>query len=145
MTPDDLQPLEDLLRRQPLRAPCDRLDLRVAEARRTASAARRRWAAGAAGLAVAAAAGLAFALFYHPAESTPGEDPASVVAAPVQIEQVWATVAAGEVERSAEGAPLQRIECEVVRHVQWIDDQRHVRIEWNIPSRESRLVPLEYN
>lgn len=72
-------------------------------------------------------------------------DAESVEAEPIQIEQVWSSLAANDVVRTEPARPMQRVQRQVHRRVQWIDPQRHVYIEWNIPSEQSALVPLEFN
>ena len=64
---------------------------------------------------------------------------------PIRIEQVWTTQSiAGEVVHDGD-VPMQRVHQQIVRHVRWIDERNHVSIEWNIPSDQTVLVPLEYN
>jgi len=65
--------------------------------------------------------------------------------APIRIEQVGATAPAEEVVLRDDNPPMRRLRQQVVRHVRWIDRQRHIQIEWNIPSEQTILVPLEYN
>lgn len=72
-------------------------------------------------------------------------EPEPAEAEPIQIEQVWSTLAANNVVRTEASRPMQRVERQVHRRVQWIDPQRHVHIEWNIPSEQSAMVPLEFN
>lgn len=164
MNDGNLEQLEDLLRGLPLRRPSPELDRRVATVWRARSSRRTRWTAAATvATAAAAAAGLLLMSMWEPADDRPA-DPGRAAAAgagaqppppapaaeeppppPIRIEQVWTTQAAeGVVLRDGE-VPMQRVHQQVVRHVRWIDEQNHVRIEWNIPSDQTVLVPLEYN
>lgn len=64
---------------------------------------------------------------------------------PIRIERVWSMVSARKVVIAEGAQPVQQVQREVVREVQWIDSQQHARIQWTIPSQETDLVPLEYN
>jgi hypothetical protein len=77
-----------------------------------------------------------------PPDAPPSPDPQTEV---IHIEQVWSAVASHDVLVLDGPRPVQRVERQVYRRVQWIDPDRNVHIEWNIPSTQSALMPLEYN
>lgn len=168
MHPDEIRQLEDRLRQLPLRTPSPELDARIALARPVVVRRTRRPLAGVAVAAAAVAACLLVSVLWpirreqsgtarrtddkppaaaqqdlHRPRPTPSESPRPSEA--LRIEQVWATVSAGEVVTRDGGPPMQRLSRHAVRRVRVIDDSRHVRIEWNIPSQESVLVPLEFD
>ncbi len=149
MNPDEIEQLEQSLRELPLRRPSPLLDERVMSVLATRRAAWKRPALAAALLASAAvAASLLLMLMRSPSEDGPAvarpvEQPSKSL--PVRIEQIWSTAVPGEVVMLGESRPARRVEHQVVRHVRWIDERRNVRIEWNIPSEQTVLVPLEYN
>jgi hypothetical protein len=168
MNPDETRQLEDLLRRLPLRTPSPELDARIASLRPVAIARRtRRPVAGVVVAAAAVAVCLLATVLWQPGRkeagtaqrsdeqaghvgNVPHEKAASPSAAqrpsrPLRIEQVWATVSAGEIVMREGGPPMQRLSRQALRRIQVIDASRHVRIEWNIPSRQSVLMPLEFN
>lgn len=169
MSNDVREPVEDVLRRLPLRQPSAGLDERVRAACPPPRDWRRRAALGAALAATAVlAAGLAW--FYFPGAAGDGSNrrdagpngravahvsptPPTVAqvnentaaSAPVRIEQVWSTVASTEVLARGNDTPVERVHQRVVRRVQWIDDREHVRIQWSMPSEHTVVVPLDYN
>ena len=170
MNPDETRQLEDRLRRLALRAPSPELDARIAAWQGPAAAGRRRRPI--AGVATAAAAvavclvatvlwrpwpeGAGTAQRDRPGPEVRGDKPRGSVpderegtgparSEPLRIEQVWSTVSAGEIVTREDGPPMQRLSRQAVRRIELIDDSRHVRIQWNIPSRQSVLMPLEYN
>jgi hypothetical protein len=141
---DDLRQIEDLLRALPLRRPPPSLDNRVGRLwhppSRRRGPRRGRWAAVAAAAAIAAALLVAV---WGPWGPEPSETQKS--ATPVTIERVWSRLASNEVVAVEGGAPVRRLQRQIVRHVQLIDEEHDVRIEWNIPSEQVIDVPLEYN
>lgn len=169
MNPDETRQLEDRLRGLTLRMPSPELDARIASLRPATLALRtRRQAAGVAVAAAAVVACLLVTVLWRPSreqagashsvdgrprvtvprdpprpQPTPTELPRRPE--PLRIEQVWSTVSAGEVVARDGQPPMQRLSRHALRRIQWIDEGRHVRIEWNIPSQQSALVPLEYN
>jgi hypothetical protein len=172
MSNEQWEPLEELLRQLPLRQPSANLDERVRAARPQPRTWGRRAGLGAALAAtVALAAGLVWIVFHGPggggSDGRPGGSNGRAVAsatqhpsaqyvvaqqttertppAPIRIEQVWSTLAAAGVVTRGDEPPVQRLHQQVVRRVQWIDDREHVRIQWNMPSEQTVLVPLEYN
>jgi hypothetical protein len=168
MNPKEMEVLEEMLRRMPLRQPSKSLDRRVRAARPRALRLRRWFVWGGALTALAAAAALLIAGAslvgvpipgFGPADEgqlaggAAGVEPEVPGAAPAQearrdgirIEQVWSALAANDVVMVDDAQPMRRVQRQVYRRVQWIDPERDVRIEWNIPSEQSVLVPLEYN
>ncbi|HUT13952.1 MAG TPA: hypothetical protein VMY42_25910 [Thermoguttaceae bacterium] len=172
---EDLQGIEDLIRDLPLRRPSSELDDRLASVWPARAVVRRRWKIGAAVAAAAAlAAGLVVMLLRNPegdlarepiaprggpavAEAVPQpeepedlpsvKEPQDRPSQPICIEQLWSVPASGqqEVVLRDEAPPMRRVSHQVVRHVRWIDEPNNVHIEWNIPSRQEVLVPLQYN
>ena len=160
MNPDEIEQLEQSLRELPLRRPSPRLDERVMSVLGMKRSPWKRPALAAALLASAAlAASLLLMLLRSPSEDGPAvarpvEQPpfsapvpssVGIGTLPVRIEQIWSTPVAKEVVMLDDSRPVHRIQHQVVRHVRWIDERHHVRIEWNIPSEQTVLVPLEYN
>ncbi len=167
MNPDeigqDIDRLEDRLRRLPLHSPPATLDARIARiGSPVAGRGLRRRLAGLTLAAAAVAASLAVMIAGGLRHQEPDGPPPAVARngptvqdpvgsqqqppdLPVRIEQVCSTLSAGEIVTREGAPPMQRLSRQVVRRVQVIDDSRHVRIEWSIPSRESVLMPLEYN
>ncbi len=171
MNQNDTDRTEGLLRGLSLRQPPDRLDRRVRSAIAVRRIRRTRVAVVAAA-ASAVAAGLLVVFLLNPGDGNPdggaetAHSPDAVEPVPppqpapptppkepiddppmqpVYIEQLWSAPAAGEVVIRDDAPPLQRVHHQVVRHVRWIDERNQVRIEWNIPSEQEVLVPLEYN
>lgn len=165
MNGDEPGQLEELLRGLPLRPPSPELDERVSSVWRARST---RWQrvrlGGAVAASVALAAGiLLIFLLRNPGDGQPGRpaertDRPSIAKAvpgpsrladqqpaPVRIEQVWSTPQADEVVVPDDALPMRRMHHQVLRHVRWIDERRNVHIEWNIPSQETVVVPLQYN
>jgi len=172
MSHEEFEPIESLLRSLPLRRPSPALDERIDAARpHSRLSGRRLRLASVVAAAAALAAGLLVVLFCRPggngrdeitgpadrpaiAGTTPQQsgsgDHATAAQqnsrpAPIRIEQVGATAPAEEVVLRDDNPPMRRLRQQVVRHVRWIDRQRHIQIEWNIPSEQTILVPLEYN
>ena len=173
VNPDEARQLEDRLRRLPLRTPSPELDARIASLRPPVVARRtRRRVVGVATAAAAVAVCLLVTVLWRPwpegagtahrsgdragdklpaaaRQDRPRPEPAPVEpqrpSEPLRIEQVWSTVSAGEIVTRDGGAPMQRLSRQAVRRVRVIDDSRHVRIQWNIPSQQSVLMPLEFN
>lgn len=161
MNPNETRQLEDRLRGLALRTPSPGLDARVASLR-PATLPRRtlRQAAGVAMAAAAVAACLLVTVLWRPSHEQAGAGskplvvapqdharpkPTPTPAEPLRIEQVWSTISVGEVVARDGQPPMQRLSRHALRRIQWIDEGRHVRIEWNIPSQQSALVPLEFN
>lgn len=170
MNDREIEQLEDLLRRQPLRTASPRLDQRMqALWMRNQAAAPplgrgRPWRASRRAVwSVAAAAGLALAvsLWLHVRPSGPGSAPVPAASLsqpmaqattpraatpPVHIERIWTRLAVGdEPVRVEQAPPERRIRPEQVRQVQWIDAPRGVRIQWTISSGAAGTKPVEYN
>ena len=173
INPDEARQLEDRLRRLPLRTPSPALDARIASLPRPVVARRtRRRVVGVAVAAASVAVCLVVTVLWRPwhegagtahrigdrsgdkrpvggHQDHPGLRPAPSEprrpSEPLRIEQVWSTVSAGEIVTREGGPPMQRLSRQAVRRIQLIDDSRHVRIQWNIPSQQSVLMPLEYN
>lgn len=134
--------LEERLRVEPLRAPSADLDRRVGAVFQRTPAVARRWTIAAV-VALASAACLAVIVIGgRGALDRPAE---AAIEPNVEIEQVWSTVTRREIVSPDDGPAMQRAQRQVVRHVRWVDDRNRVHIEWNIPSEQSVLVPLEYN
>jgi hypothetical protein len=160
MSHDELEPIEALLRGQSLRKPSPELDSRIRAVQRKPARPRNRLAvAGVLAASLAVAAGLLAMVLLrglpggreeqaqappHPPEAT-GTAEGERAPAPIRIEQVWSSVAENEVVLPNDAPPAHRVRQQVVRHVRWIDERQHVQIEWNIPSEQTALVPLEYN
>ena len=166
MNDGNLEQLEDLLRKLPLRRPSPELDRRVEAVWRARSSRWTRWTVAATVATVAAAAaGLLLMLTWDSAENGSADRGAAAVVdaekppsrqpvpltpevsppQPILIEKVWTTQStAGGVVHDGD-VPMQRVHQQIVRHVRWIDEQNHVSIEWTIPSDQTVLVPLEYN
>jgi hypothetical protein len=159
---DDFQDLEGCLRRLPLRRPSGELDARIASVGAAPSAHRpRRRLAAVVAAAAAVAAGLALVALWRPWQPDAGQAPTAArvepvpapaskgttppVSRPVRVEQVWSAVSNEGVVSAGDVPPMQRFQRQVIRSVRVIDEDRHVRIEWNIPSRQTVLMPLEYN
>ncbi len=164
MSDYEREPIEDVLRRLPLREPSAGLDERVRAACPLPGYLDRRAAVGAAVAAMAVlAAGLVWFHFHGMAGDDNNGGPngrtmasvsppggaevaeSTLAAAPVRIEQVWSKVASTEVLARGNQPPVERVHQRVMRRVQWIDDQEHVRIQWSVPSEHTVLVPLDYN
>ncbi len=157
MNPDEMEQLEQSLRELPLRRPSPLLDERVMSVLATKRAPWKRPALAAAlAVSAAVAASLLLMLLRSPSEDGPAvarpvEQPSAAAPVPgpamlpVRIEQIWSTAVAKEVVMLDESHPARRVRHQVVRHVRWIDERQNVRIEWNIPSEQTVLVPLEYN
>ncbi len=162
MNPQDLDQIEARLRRLPLRGPSADLHARVA-ALGMPRARLRPWRrlAVAAASAAALAGCLAAILVWRshpgdeaaglpgpavPAKVEPQPSPPPVhTSQPIHIEQVWTAVSAREVVPRDGAPPVERLERQVVRHIRVIDQDRHVEMEWSIPTKETVVVPLEYN
>ncbi len=156
---DDLEQIEHLLREMPLRRPSMELDRRVASARPRRA---RRWVLGMAALAasVAMVIGVTIEMLANRRATvdSPGESPNAPAAAtdpgvsasvptssqPIVIEQVWSMESPKEVALLDDTASARQAKRWIVRHVRMIDDDRRMHIEWNIPSEEADLVPLDY-
>ena len=138
---------EESVRGQPLRAPSADLDRRVAavfdETPPTPRRAGRRvWKA----VAALATTAVAAYVVLHVASRPPPQQSQWVAIEPdVKIEQIWSAVIDSKVI-AEEGRPAaEQKQRQIVRHVRWVDDRNQVEIEWNIPSEQSAVVPLEYN
>ena len=172
MNRDQTEKTEALLQGLPLRPPPEKLDQRVRSVFAVRRVRRARFAVATA-VAVAVAASLLVVFLWNPgggpdgtAETAQKPEAVEPVAAPpdpippapppepipdaepsqpVTIEQLWSAPSAGEVVIRDDGALMQRVHHQVVRHVRWIDEKNRIHIEWNIPSEQEVLVPLEYN
>ena len=172
MKPNERKKLEAMLRSMPLREPSAGLDRRVLSARPRGGARRRWFWAGATVVVTAATAGVllvATGILGPPRDGLRAPsgrevalngDPRPIDAPPaptdaqddeadddgIHIEQVWSALAAADaIVFDDDLRPMRRVHRQVMRRVQWIDPERNVHIEWNIPSEQSVLVPLEYN
>jgi hypothetical protein len=164
MNEDRYEELERLLQSVPLAEPSAELDRRVAALWQAAAPRRRRWKLPAMLTAAAAvAAGLLLVITqpWQPRGEQPAGAPIAPLVAglppattapverslsqPVRIERTWSALRSKEVVRTEGAVPMQRIQRQVLRQVQWFDGEEHARIEWTIPSEETDLVPLEYN
>ncbi len=151
MLDEQLQRIEQELMRLPLRRAPATLDSKVAQARLRASIARRRnrmlsglgvVAAVAACLLVAAAVVDWGGSGGQHAESA---SPIGVAySAPIQIEQLWSSVAAEPDVLDGDGQAV-RIQHQVVHQIRWIDEDRNIRIQWDFPSVHTETMPLEHN
>jgi len=171
---EDLREVEDLIRDLPLRRPSSGLDDRLASVWPARTVVRRWWKLGAAVAAAAALAAAVVVMLLRNAgddlpqgpaaprggpavaeapqpeeleDLPPIEEPEDRPSQPIRIEKLWTVPAAGQQDLvlSDETTPMYRLSHQVVRHVRWIDEANHVHIEWNIPSRQEVLVPLQYN
>ena len=165
MNEREIEQLEALLQALPLREPSAELDRRVAALGQPAATPRvqirrrglKRAAWAAAALVTTAAAIIGVCLLQLPAhrgsvalpavaQTTPPVYAAPKVS-PVQIEQTWSVPTSHELVASeTEGeAPVSRVQKQVVRHVEWIDEQQHVYLQWTMPGEEVSEEALEYN
>lgn len=167
MIPDDLDPLESMLRGLPLRQPSEALDERLARTWDRRARRRKRLAAGlvaAASLAVAASLVLALLIRFSgrgpvgpgkpengPVVRTPSipSVPPQVASRPLEpstrIEQVWCVVTGSKVETTGDGPPLLSEQCQVTRQVHYVADGGRVHVDWTIPGEETIAIPMDYN
>ena len=150
MLDENLHQIEQELLRLPLRRPPDSLDRRITQAGVYALAAqrRRRILFRSALCLVAAACLLAVAAVVDWRQ--PGGQQAGSVfpdgtayIAPIQIEQVWSSVATEPDMLEGEGQAV-RVQHHVVRQIRWIDEARNIRIQWDFPSVHTETMPLQY-
>jgi len=149
MLDEELLQIEQELRRLPLRRPPDRLDQRITQAGVHALAARRRrlMLFRSAFCVVAAACLVAVAVvdWRQPGGQQAGSvfPDGTAYTAPIQIEQVWSSVATEPDMLDGQGQAV-RVQHHVVRQIRWIDEARNIRIQWDFPSVHTETMPLEY-
>jgi hypothetical protein len=64
---------------------------------------------------------------------------------PVRIEEVWSRVAPDGVVTFDAGSPVRRYRQRTLQHVQLIDEDRNIRIEYTVPRDDLLVTPVRFD